>query len=127
MTEYEYERFVLLDYEIPACRYKKINDDLKKPHNEDIKPMLKKLRKKMTDEYETDALQYIHEHNERKIIVKKLARRAASEMLASSKVSDDTMFEIIHLENKDIEETFRLANKLATSVKNITERIGNED
>jgi|11BtaG_2_1085332.scaffolds.fasta_scaffold00994_7 hypothetical protein len=138
MSEFEYSTFVLGRCLTPAAKYSKVNGDIddenSKPFWRRSKPRLSILttaKSKLEKQYNKTDLQYGNEVDQVKYWVDRLAKHAAIELLATGKVSADTMEDMTCLGNDYFIETVRkatvIASQLNHEVKGAEESVQQDD
>lgn len=138
MSEFEYSTFVLGRCLTPAAKYSKVNGDIddenSKPFWRRSKPrlaILKTAKDKLEKQYSKSELHYESDVDQVKYWVDRLAKHAAIELLATGKVSTDTMENMTCLGNDYFIETVRkatvIASQLNHEVKGAEESIQQDD
>ena len=124
-TNFEYELYELFDMHTPALRYRKICDDLEKSYNSDLKPMLEEKRKKMVTTYSKKDLE-VSDEMEREFWIRQTARKAASEMVATSRLESYTVHEMMAMDDEAVVEVLKQAHKIANNMNNVISRVSVE-
>lgn len=125
MSEFEYSTFVLGRCSTPASKYAKVIQDITdtkatpfwRKNRSHIK-MLKKVKSNLEKEYKSDELQFKNNVEQVEYYVERLAKRSAIELLATGKVSVETMEDMTCLGNDNFIACVRKATIISSQLNN---------
>ena len=125
MSKFEYTTFVLGRCLSPAAKYAKVNSDINQEKNKPfwrrdkskIK-MLKSVEQSLVKQYNKSDLTFADEVSELKYYVERLAKRSAIELLATGKVSTETMEDMTCLGNQYFIDCVRQATIISSQLNN---------